>query len=92
MSESLKRNPAMKSEPVPAAWEPREFTEAEVVLFSGCLSNCPLCLSRVQSGYPNCFHCDDCGYMQCIDYDGLYDGRRSVAKYGRKRSSSEAAR
>jgi hypothetical protein len=36
------------------------------------LVSCPLCGSSNAEDYPYCFHCADCGYLQCCDDDGYY--------------------
>lgn len=37
------------------------------------LSACPLCESTNEDGHERCFHCSDCGYLQCCDNEGFYD-------------------
>jgi uncharacterized protein YcgI (DUF1989 family) len=48
----------------------------------GKLSNCPLCGSPEEDGYERCFHCSNCGYLQCCDYDGHYDRASRLAVQG----------
>lgn len=48
------------------------MTEEEVRKVEGKLPNCGLCGSEEDEGYERCFHCSNCGYLQCCDYDGFY--------------------
>lgn len=50
-----------------------ESTEQKVEASEGKLTSCPLCDSIEDEGFPECFHCSDCGYLQCCDYEGFYD-------------------
>jgi hypothetical protein len=36
-------------------------------------SECPLCGCKESEGHEGCFHCLECGYLQCCDCDGFYD-------------------
>ena len=54
------------------------LSEKEVEACKGRLTECPLCGSTRCEGHVLCFHCVDCGYLQCCDYDGFYDRHRAV--------------
>ena len=58
------------------------LTEAEVEALppEQRLDECPLCGCKVHEGHERCFHCIDCGYMQCCDSDGFYDSARKKHK------------
>ena len=44
------------------------------------LEECPLCGCKECEGHPRCFHCMECGYLQCCDYDGFYDRHRKKSE------------
>lgn len=39
------------------------------------LKSCPLCGCKEDAGHARCFHCVQCEYLQCCDYDGFYTTR-----------------
>lgn len=49
------------------------YNKREVESLGEKRTSCPLCKSTVDDGYKKCFHCSNCGYLQCCDYDGYYD-------------------
>jgi hypothetical protein len=44
---------------------------------NGKLLVCPLCKGTIDEEFARCFHCTNCGYMQCCDHDGHYDRHRA---------------
>ena len=44
------------------------------------LDECPLCGCKKHEGHQRCFHCTECGYLQCCDYEGFYDRARKAVK------------
>jgi hypothetical protein len=53
--------------------------EVEVLPVEKRLDECPLCGCKEHQGYEQCFHCAECGYLQCCDCDGYYDRARKKA-------------
>jgi hypothetical protein len=58
------------------------LTEAEVEALpvEKRLDECPLCGCKKHESHQRCFHCTECEYLQCCDYDGYYDRARKAVK------------
>ena len=55
-------------------------TEKQVRAVDSKVDECPLCGCKEDEGHVKCFHCFDCGYLQCCDCDGFYDRARKKAQ------------